>query len=298
MKRCLSCNHHYASTNIVCPSCDSGPQQIDGFYAYAPDFAHSGGGFKSSYFSELAQLEETNFWFRSRNQLLLWAIEKYCSGFKSFLEIGCGNGYVLSSIVKAYPHAGFHGSEIFTTGLGFASERLPSVNLMQMDARNIPYYEEFDVIGAFDVLEHIKEDSQVLQQIHASLRPQGVMLITVPQHEWLWSITDEYACHVRRYTAAELHHKVEKAGFQILKTTSFVTTLLPAMLASRLFQSKQITDDFDATAELKIHPRLNALFYQLLGIDLACIKNGWNLPTGGSRLVVAKKDHTLQGTNI
>jgi len=289
MKRCLICDHHYVSTNMICPSCDSVPQQINGFYAYAPDFAHSGGGFKSSYFSKLAQLEESNFWFRSRNQLLLWTIEKYCLGFKSFLEIGCGNGYVLSSMLKAYPHAVFHGSEIFIAGLSFARERLPSVELMQMDARNIPYYQEFDVIGAFDVLEHINEDSQVLKQIHAALKPRGVMLLTVPQHKWLWSITDEYARHVRRYTAAELHQKVEKAGFRILKTTSFVTTLLPAMLASRLFQSKEVADDFDATAELKIPPWLNALFYQLLRIDLAFIKIGWKLPAGGSRLIVAKK---------
>jgi len=37
-------------------------------------------------------------------------------------------------------------------------------------------------VGAFDVLEHIKEDEIALGQIHKALRPSGVMLLTVPQH--------------------------------------------------------------------------------------------------------------------
>src|SRR5690606_22871969 len=116
-----------------------------------------------------------------------------------FLEIGCGTGFVLSGVADAFPAVRLFGSEIFTAGLEFAARRQPSVNFMQMDARSLPFLDEFDVIGAFDVLEHIVEDGQVLAQMREALKPNGIILLTVPQHEWLWSPVDEFACHVRRY---------------------------------------------------------------------------------------------------
>lgn len=289
MKRCLSCTINYTSSTRNCPSCGFTPAYVDGFDSYAPDFAHEGGGFKSIYFSELARLEDSNFWFSSRNNLIMWAIEKYCPNFQSLLEIGCGTGYVLSGISKKFPRQTLFGSEIFIAGLGFAAERLPSAKFMQMDARSIPFENEFDVIGAFDVLEHIKEDEKVLAQMCISLKPEGLILITVPQHAWLWSPIDEYACHERRYAASDLHQKIEAAGFRVIRSTSFVTTLLPAMMISR-FNQKKISDiRFDATAELKISPILNALFSKMLSAELALIIRGIDFPIGGSRLVVARK---------
>ena len=286
---CPSCSAINSDLKAACPKCGFLPKIINGFCAFAPNLANDGGGFKSSYFSKLAQLEETNFWFRSRNHLILWALKKYCDNFSSFLEIGCGTGYVLSAISKQFPRATLHGSEIFTAGLGFAAERLPLVNLMQMDARNIPFVDEFDVIGAFDVLEHIEEDDLVLAQMHEALKPQGFMLLTVPQHTWLWSPVDEHACHVRRYTALDLHQKIESTGFQIVRSTSFVTTLLPVMMISRFLQKKVIDENFDGIAELKIHPLLNWLFEAILGTELYMIRNGLNFPLGGSRVLVARK---------
>lgn len=289
MKRCLSCNAFYDSTLANCSICGFKPLLVDGFYSYAPDLIHGGGGFKSDYFSDLASLEDANFWFRSRNQLILWALEEYCQDFKSFLEIGCGTGYVLSGVSKTFPYSTLHGSEIFIAGLGYAAARLPSVNLMQMDARDIPFQEEFDVIGAFDVIEHIEEDECVLAQVHAALKPHGFMLLTVPQHAWLWSHVDEHACHVRRYSISDLSHKIKIAGFQIIRSTSFVTTLLPAMIISRLLQKRTSERQFDETAELKITPWLNSFFFNLLSAELILIKKGLSFPVGGSRLVVARK---------
>lgn len=289
MKRCLSCDARYASSIRNCPSCGFVTALVDGFDSYAPDFAHEGSGFKPNYFSELARLEEANFWFRSRNQLIIWALENYGPNFQSILEIGCGTGYVLSGVSKNFPRATFYGSEIFIAGLGFAATRLPSAKFMQMDAQNIPFENEFDVIGAFDVLEHIKEDEKVLTQMCAALKPEGLMFLTVPQHAWLWSPVDEYACHERRYAAADLHQKIEASGFRVIRSTSFVTTLLPAMIISRFLQKKVSNKKFDVTAELKISPWLNSLFSRMLSAELALIKRGFNLPVGGSRLVVARK---------
>jgi SAM-dependent methyltransferase len=290
MKRCLSCQHIFLSSATDCPACGFSPVLEDGFHLYAPDFAKSGGGFKSGYFSELAKLEEQNFWFRSRNKLIVWALSKYCKDFQSFLEVGCGTGFVLSGVSQAFPGATLLGSEIFTAGLGYAAARLPFVKFIQMDARNIPYREEFDVIGAFDVLEHIEEDVDVLRQIHASLKLHGFILLTVPQHAWLWSSVDEYACHVRRYSAKDIHRRIEASGFQIIRSTSFVTTLLPAMLLSRLLQRGRSAEEIDVAAELKLSAWLNSIFLELLNFEAFLIKVGLNFSVGGSRLVVAKKN--------
>ncbi len=289
MKRCPDCALGFAAAAERCPRCGWAPTMVDGFPAYAPDLAHGGGGFKASYFADLAALEEGNFWFQSRNRLILWALRRYCPGFERFLEIGCGTGYVLSGVRRAFPNAQLCGSEIFVAGLRFAAARLPSASFLQMDARSIPFREEFDVIGAFDVLEHIEADALVLAQVHDALRPGGVLLLTVPQHAWLWSPMDDYALHVRRYTAPALHRTLRAEGFRIVRSTSFVTTLLPAMAVSRWLQSNEPPATRDVTAELRISPRLNTLFSRFLGAEAAAISMGANLPVGGSRLVVARK---------
>lgn len=288
MKRCLACQKCYLPSLTECPSCGFAPPLVDGFQSYAPDFAKGGGGFKSSYFSELARLEDRNFWFRSRNQLIGWVLRKYCKNFQSFLEVGCGTGYVLSGVSKEFPGATLLGSEIFTAGLGFAAARLPSVNFIQMDARNIPYREEFDVIGAFDVLEHIEEDVTVLREVHSALKTNGFLFLTVPQHSWLWSLVDEYACHVRRYSASELHQKLESAGFEVVRSTSFVSLLLPAMLLSRVKQ-RYAKISIDPADELKLSEGLNSFLYRVMQVEVGLIQRGVSFPLGGSRLVVAKR---------
>lgn len=289
MKRCLTCQYNFSSSLTECPACGFSPLLEEGFPLYAPDFAATGGGFKSSYFAELANLEGRNFWFRSRNKLIVWALNKYLNDFQSFLEVGCGTGFVLTGVSHAFPSATLLGSEIFTAGLGFAAKRLPSVKFIQMDARNIPFHEEFDVIGAFDVLEHIEEDEEVLRQFHIALKPHGCILLTVPQHAWLWSSVDEYACHVRRYSAVDIHSRIEASGFKIVRSTSFVSTLLPAMFLSRYLQQGQSAENIDVTTELKLPSLLNSIFYMLLSFETLLIKLGFNFYVGGSRLVVARK---------
>lgn len=288
MKRCLSCGEAYSASSSSCPACGAHPDNLEGFPTYAPALAQEGGGFRAEYFSDLVEIEEGHFWFGARNRLIIWALGKHCPGLRSFLEIGCGTGFVLSGIATAFPDTQLHGSEIFSAGLNYAAARQPKIAFMQMDARNIPFVDEFDAIGAFDVLEHIKQDEQVLVQMRQALKPGGIILLTVPQHPWLWSSVDNYSLHVRRYAAKDLHAKVEHAGFDILRSTSFVSILLPAMLASRFMQKGSLTD-IDTAAELRISPWLNHIFERILAVEVRMIGLGVNFPLGGSRLIVARK---------
>lgn len=288
MKRCTACGTTRSSAEEYCSACSFIPKVREGFVTHAPQLMHEGGGFEAAYFPVLAELEAANFWFRARNELILWALQRYCGGFKSYLEIGCGTGYVLSGVAQGFPNANLTASEIFTSGLQFASQRVPQATLLQMDARDIPYRDEFDVVGAFDVVEHIQEDEAVLAQVHAALKPGGHLLLTVPQHQWLWSPSDDYARHERRYSAAELQRKVESAGFTVLRSGSFVSLLLPLMLVSRL-ASKRKASVFDPLDEFKLPLWLNASLYRLMKMEIGLIKLGVNFPAGGSRFLVAQK---------
>lgn len=292
MKICLKCENTFSSAEWICPFCSYEPARLNGVEAHAWEFANGGGGFKSEYFFDLARLEATNFWFRARNELILWALRAYKPNANTFLEVGCGTGFVLSGIAHAFPEMAISGSEIFLAGLSHAAKRVPSAHFMQMDARQVPFADEFDAIGAFDVLEHIEEDETVLAQLHRAMKPDGVLLLTVPQHPQLWSASDEYACHVRRYTRLEIEGKVVAAGFDLLRSTSFVTSLLPAMMISRFLQ-KRNTDAFDPAGELKINAAVNKAFYGLMILELAGIKLGMNYPAGGSRIIVARKQKSV-----
>jgi SAM-dependent methyltransferase len=287
MKRCLSCEAPFEAADWTCPNCGYQPALRDEIYQFTegPPDAHA--GFKPEYFARLAKIEESNFWFRARNELIQWALRNYFSDAKSFFEIGCGTGFVLTGIREDFPQMRLVGSEIFADGLVFAKARLPEVELYQMDARRIPFEREFDVVGAFDVLEHVIEDENVLVQMFNAAQPGGGLLITVPQHPFLWSASDQHAKHQRRYHRAELRAKVESAGFQIERITSFNSLLLPLMIWSRL--QRKHHHDFQPWREFEIGPTLNKTLESILSLERMVIRTGVSFPAGGSLLLIGRK---------
>ena len=289
MKFCITCEKTFESGNWQCPHCSHEPDVIEGRVAFAPDMAHESEGFEAEYFARLANLEAGNFWFRSRNRLLIWALQQYFPKAKKFLEIGCGTGFVLTGLKEAFPDLILSGSEVFSDGLGFAAARLPGVELFQMDARRIPFREEFDVIGAFDLLEHVKQDQEVLAQMHQATRQGGGILITVPHHPFLWSDSDDFARHVRRYKALELRTKVMNAGFEVLRITSFVSLLLPLLVLSR-FKQRWSRQAFDPCSEFNISAPVNAALEKTLDAERTLIRTGLSLPVGGSLLLVGRRN--------
>lgn len=289
MKLCITCEKTFEAANWQCPHCAHQPDVIDGHIAFAPELANESEGFEADYFARLADQEAGNFWFRARNRLLIWALKQYFPNAKNLLEIGCGTGFVLSGFKQAFPNLVLSGSEVFSDGLGFAAARLPQVELFQMDARHIPFRDEFDVIGAFDVLEHIKQDEEVLAQMYQATRKGGGILITVPHHRFLWSPVDEFARHVRRYETRELHEKVVRAGFSLVRSTSFVSLLLPLLVASR-FKQRMTGEEVDPSAEYNISRLLNQTLEKILDAERTVIRTGLSFPAGGSLLLVARRN--------
>ncbi len=293
MKRCLLCSTTHDAVDWHCPACGAAPDQDDCFPIMAPDLAQAGAGFPPEAFATLASVESESFWFRARNRLIVWALRRHFPNMQHYLEIGCGTGYVLAGVAEAYPDAAITGSEVFSVGLNFAAERVAKAEFLQMDGREIPYVNEFDVIGAFDVLEHIEEDEPVLAEMYQALRPGGGIAITVPQHPWLWSQQDENACHVRRYQMRQLRKKALRAGFRVELETSFVSLLLPAMMVSRLSSKKAPPDDKSKSSELRLPNFINRAFEGVMHLERLLIRSGIRFPVGGSLLLIARKPREL-----
>jgi SAM-dependent methyltransferase len=287
MKRCLVCEFVFEGETWKCPRCGNLPISRDDLLRFTEDPPATGAGFKTEYFSQLAGFEAQNFWFRARNELIQWALRKYFSNATSFFEVGCGTGFVIAGIQEKFPLLRIAGSEIFSAGLSFARTRLPTVQLYQMDALRIPFEREFDVLGAFDVLEHLPEDELALAQMFKAIRPGGGLMLTAPQHRFLWSASDEYARHQRRYRRAELLGKVENAGFQVERITSFISLLLPLMIWSRMQRRRD--QNFRPWREFEMAPALNKTLETILKVERAIIKAGVSFPAGGSLLLVGRK---------
>lgn len=289
MKKCLCCGNEYSSANFDCIRCGYSPVLLEGFYSFGYGSAKAGEGFDVEGFAKLFELEQGSFWFQARNQIILWAIATFFPGANKFVEIGCGTGFVLDAIRGGFPEMKLLGSELFLEGLAFARKRLGSdlnVELIQMDARRFPYVNEFDLVGAFDVLEHIEDDTLVLKGIYEALKPGGGLLITVPQHQWLWSSIDSAARHCRRYSRLELKSKLMAAGFDCVCLTSFVSLLLPLMLFSRLKKKKSGTVE---DVELSLPAAINSFFRLIMRLEFAAIRAGLRFPVGGSLLAIARK---------
>jgi len=280
MKRCPECGKALNSTD--CCTCGYKIKNIQGFPAYSPEFALQNDGLSSEAHEYLCQHEDGHFWFENRNKLIVKFIQAYFPGRNSFCEVGCGTGFVLSGIAESFPYFSLTGSEIYSKVLSFTHTRVPNASLIQADLCQFPYEDEFDLIGAFDVLEHIDNDHLALKNIYRALKINGGLILTVPQHKWLWSDQDELACHKRRYKKFELVEKLERVGFKIVRISSFISFLLPFMYLSRLKKDTKGNS-------LKMPASLNVLFSLCCGIERNLIKVGMNFPVGGSLIVSAQK---------
>jgi len=237
--------------------------------------------------ADLVAAESWHFWFKARRKLVLWALRTFFPGLRSILEVGCGAGFVLSDLRRSSPSGTFlAGCDVRYEAVSLARRRTRDVLFFQGDALRLPVRCEFGGIAALDVIEHLDDDRRALTEMYHVLRPGGGLLLTVPQHQWLWSEVDEFSRHRRRYGRRDLREKVETAGFDVLHCTSFFSSTLPLMAASRFRRRGQA---FDPAAELRIPRALNAAAAALLQPEWLMVRAGLSLPFGSSLLVVARR---------
>lgn len=232
--------------------------------------------------------EERLFWFRSRRALIAQMLRRYFPTVQRGCELGCGTGYVLAGLRQAAPDVHWVGGDMHIEGLQAARTRVPGVPLVQMDVERPPFRAVFDVVCLFDVLEHVADDDAVLRAAHGLVRPGGGLIVTVPQHAWLWSAVDEFSLHHRRYSRRGLRTVVQRAGFRLLRVTSFTSFLLPALTLTRVC-ARALDESFDPFAEHRISDGVNSALFRVMEGERALIERGVNFPAGGSLLMVAER---------
>ena len=288
MKLCLNCGSQFENVGWRCPGCGVTPPSINGFLAFAPLLSHGTEGFVPEAFTALDRLQDRSFWFRARNRLVADLVRRFVPNARAVLEVGCGTGYVLTALRQALPQARLFGGELDASALTFAKRRVgANVDLFQMDGRALPFVNEFDLVCAFDVLEHVDKDEAALAEVRRALKPGGVALLAVPQHPFLWSKADEYGRHKRRYGRRELADKCRRVALAVEFETSFVTGLLPLMAASRFASRHRAV--YDPALEYMLPRGFNRACEAVLDLERRAINAGMRFPVGGSRFVVARR---------
>ncbi|GAP20118.1 hypothetical protein ADM99_09910 [Leptolinea tardivitalis] len=247
------------------------------------------------YFEPLFAAEDRHFWFSARNDVICSLINKKLStpnGFQ-FLEVGCGTGNVLKAIEHRFPSIALTGMDLFHEGLDYARLRV-SCGLVQGDLAYPPFKSLFDMVGMFDVLEHIEDDRTVLMQIYNLIKPGGYLFVTVPADMNLWSYFDIASHHVRRYSLVELREKITGAGFADEFSSAYIAATYPLVWLERRIKDILSTNQADsiqrqAEDDIKIYPVINELLRGILTIEAGWLSKGRELPFGSSLVMMARK---------
>lgn len=249
------------------------------------------------FFKSLFAIEDKHFWFGARNQVVAAIGQQIVAGLTPgyhVLEVGCGTGNTLRVLEQVCTQGVVVGMDLFGEGLHFARQRV-TCPLVQGDMQQPPFNAHFDLIGMFDVLEHLADDIQVLCDLYTLLSPDGTLFLTVPAHPSLWSYFDEAACHHRRYLSPELTAKLIQAGYQVVYQSEYMASIFPLVWIGRrvaaLTQRQRSATDIHQLAqnELRIVPIVNDVLARLLIQEARLIAKGYTLPFGASLLVVARK---------
>ena len=135
------------------------------------------------------------------------------------------------------------------------------------------------------MIEHIEDDVSAVRGLARVLAPEGVLVITVPAGQWLWSRHDERNGHYRRYDRRRLRALLEGAGLRVRRMTGFNTLLLPVVAGVRV-GGRLLGLDAAGTG---VPPSpVNAALVKLLGMESRLLRR-LDLPLGVSLAVVATR---------
>lgn len=252
------------------------------------------GGYDSTYVPALAAAEDRHFWFRARNAVIravVSNIEATLSPGYRVLEVGCGTGNTLRVLDAVCRRGTVLGMDAQREGLAYARPRV-SCQVVQGDLRHAPFAPSvrFDMVGMFDVLEHIPDDVDALAAVRECVSPHGALVLTVPASPALWSAFDVAARHCRRYTARHLGASLAAAGFKVEYMTPFMAGLYPIAWLQRRGKrpragGRHSTDPI--LADLRIVPVVNGALAWLLAQEAPLVAARFRLPLGTSLLAIA-----------
>jgi SAM-dependent methyltransferase len=140
-----------------------------------------------------------------------------CENVTSVLEVGAGEGALAVRLASVYDYTGVEPDVLAHRK---AAQRLAALGrgmVILGDVNQVDPGLRFDLVCAFEVLEHIEADKDAVRDWCERLHPGGMLLLTVPAGEHRFGAADARVGHYRRYERAGLRDVLEKGGFEVLK---------------------------------------------------------------------------------
>lgn len=220
------------------------------------------------------------WWYRARASFLENFFGKLVGNGDKVLDVGSADGPSVAFIDK---RIGTSGKK---TSMDIEPEGLKEDDILG-SVEEIPIESEiFDIVSAFDVIEHVKDENKALDEIYRVLKPGGILMLSVPAYQWAWSKHDEKVHHYRRYTSGRLTAAVRQSGFHDVEATYAFFGTFPLFALQRT--AAKLKGEFAGEAP-QVSPMQEKILMALSRIDLLVLKLGLPLPWGSSVLLKAKK---------
>lgn len=216
-------------------------------------------------YEKMSKMESTYWWHVGRLAIFDRQLEKLSKKKRlKILNIGCGTGGTIKMLEK---HGDVTNVDVSDEAIRYMKEK-GYPNVIKVDGIKLPFKDNtFDLVAAFDVLEHIEQEVGALEEWRRVLGPQGQIFISVPAYQWLWSQHDISLHHHRRYTRKSLKKAGKKAGLKDTRLSYAIGFSLPLVVGFRVI-NKALHRTIDAeTSYVALPPRVNNLFIRLLEIE-------------------------------
>jgi SAM-dependent methyltransferase len=237
-------------------------------------------------YRKMAKVEDAMWYYRALHRHVTRSLAAVLpAGEASVLDAGCGTGGLLRRLHAAQPAWRLTGLDYSPLACDFARGRVAG-EVVQGSVTALPFANAaFDAITSCDVVCQVTEPARAAGEFHRCLRPGGVVVLTMPAYQWLYSYHDRETGNLRRCTRGGVDDLLRAAGFTILRSTYWNTLLFPlAVLRRKVFPPPAPTSDvglFPAPVE--------ALFTGLMALEHGWLGLGAPLPFGNSVLTVARK---------
>jgi SAM-dependent methyltransferase len=201
-------------------------------------------------YDRMAELDSRHWWYRARREILADLIERKIRppSDARILEIGCGTGHNLAMLGQ---FGEVDALELDEQARAVAEQRLGR-KVMSAPLPEIAGVADgrYDLVGAFDVIEHIADDRAAMASIADKIKPGGKFVMSVPAHQWMWSAHDVVNHHQRRYSKRQLRALIQGSPLRLERLGYFNSLLFPVAVAERLASKARGKDE----ADLKLPP--------------------------------------------
>lgn len=237
-------------------------------------------------YGRMYELEDHYWWFVGRRNVALRLLHRHVKTAAEkprVLDVGCGTGVVSRDM---QPWTQTVSLDMSPLALEFCQKR-GLKNLVMGDGEALPIqHAALDGIIGLDIFEHIGDDELAFSEAYRSLRPGGVLVMSVPAFKSLWGPHDVALMHHRRYRRKDLGDKLRAAGFKVERMSYSVFFLFPVVVLVRLFEKRK---KGPPKASLAALPKpINQMLIWLQTLEARIIQR-MSLPWGSSLVAVARK---------